>query len=243
MHRFYCPTKNIFKDKIIINDLKGVHHIKDVLRLKEKDRLSVFDDSGSEYDGYIKEMSPEAIVIAIKEKFPSKKETIVITLACALPKKSKFDDIVDKLTQLGVSKIIPLRTKRVIIKLDRHKACLRQLRWQKIAQNASQQCQRSHLPIIEPVKELGEVLSQAEDFDLKLIPTLIGERQELKEIIVARKAKNILVLIGPEGDFTPQEVDLAKQAGCIPISLGDLVLRVETAAVAVASFIKFYAKR
>ncbi len=243
MHRFYCPPKNIFNDKIIINDLKMVHYIKDVLRLKVKDGLFIFDDNDNEYCGYIREISHGEIVVAIKEKLHRKRTAVAITVACALPKKSKFDDIVDKLTQLGVSKIIPLQTKRVIIRLDRHKISLRQLRWQKIAQNASQQCQRNRLPTIDSVKELGEVLSEAGDFDLKLIPTLIGQRQELKEIIAARKAKNILVFIGPEGDFTPREIDLAKQAGCIPISLGDLVLRVETAAVAVASFIRFYADR
>jgi len=86
------------------------------------------------------------------------------------------------------------------------------------------------------------VLAESEDFDLKLIPTLLGERESLKNILTKPKCRNILVLIGPEGDFTPEEVALAKQAGCIPVSLGDLVLRVETAAIAAVSFIRFYAE-
>lgn len=83
-------------------------------------------------------------------------------------------------------------------------------------------------------------MSDSGSFDLKLIPTLTGERKPCKEILKESKAKNILVIIGPEGDFTSEELDSAKKAGCIPVSLGDLVLRVETAAVAVASFIHLY---
>lgn len=94
--------------------------------------------------------------------------------------------------------------------------------------------------VIESVKNLVEVLSSKDEYDLKLIATLSGQRRILKELIAKSKPKNILILIGPEGDFTGREVRLARKAGCIPVSLGKLVLRVETAAVAIVSFIRLY---
>ena len=165
---------------------------------------------------------------------------VKITVACAIPKASKMDDIVDKLTQLGVDRIIPLETEREIIKLDKHKRIFRQARWKKIALNASRQSQRNTLPAIESIKNIKELLSQVDAYDLRLIPTLTGIREAFQEILTKAKAKDILVFIGPEGDFTQEEINLAKRAGFIPVSLGDLVLRVETAAVAVASFIRIY---
>lgn len=244
MRRFFVPIKNIEGDRIIILDKAQVHHVKDVLRLKVKDNLIIFDGRGNEYNCIIEKITNE-VTLGIKHKSlpSSKKEGIKITLACAIPKKSKMDEIVDKLTQLGVDRIIPLLTERVIVKWDKQKRALQQKRWEKIALCASQQSQRSVLPIIEPIKDIKEVLSESEVFDLKLIPALIGRRKSLKEIFAQFKPQNILVLIGPEGDFTPQEVKLAVEAGCIPLSLGELVLRVDTAALAATSFIRLYADR
>lgn len=242
MHRFFALSQSISQNKIIISDKNQIHHIKNALRLKPKDEVIVFDDKGNEYKSIIEEISTQNVSFRIKARhkiIPSKR--VKITVACAIPKKSNMDDIVDKLTQLGVDRIIPLETERVIVKLDEHKKILRQKRWEKIAQNASQQSQRNQMPIIESIKGIKEVLSKAQDFDLKLIPTLIGRRKTVKEILDKFKPKNILILIGPEGDFSPQEVNSAKKAGCIPVSLGDSVLRVETAAIAIVSFIRLYA--
>lgn len=242
MQRLYCPTRNILGDKIIIDDKDQVHHAKNVLRLKLNEKAIIFDDKGNEYKSVLGKVLATSMIFEIKErrKIIPKTSNIKVTVACAIPKASHMDGIIDKLTQLGVDRIVPLETERVIVKLNRHKRILRQERWKKIALNASQQSQRNTLPILEPIKNVKEFLSNSGDFDLKLIPTLIEDRKPLKEVLDAPKPKNILVLIGPEGDFTPKELELAKKSGCIPVSLGDLVLRVETAAVAVASFIRFY---
>ena len=242
MHRFFASSQSISKNRIIISDGSQVHHIRNVLRLKPKDEAVIFDDKGNEYNSIIEAISAQSVMLKIKtkRKFIASRR-LKLTVACALPKKSKMDDIIDKLTQLGVERIIPLLTQRVIIKLDEHKKILRHKRWEEIALSASRQSQRNTLPVIEPIKDMREALSESKDFDLKLIPTLTGERKSLKEILSKSKPKNILVLIGPEGDFSPLEVALAKRAGFIPVSLGDLVLRVETAAIAVASFISLYA--
>jgi 16S rRNA (uracil1498-N3)-methyltransferase len=152
-----------------------------------------------------------------------------------------MDDIVDKLTQLGVECIIPLETERGIVRLDKQKKIQRSQRWEKIALSAAKQSQGSRLVVIKPVSALKDVLLSVDDFDLKLMPTLEGERKSLKDVFSRGECigiKKIIVLIGPEGDFTPGEVALAKKAGFIPVSLGERVLRVDTAAIAVASFIK-----
>lgn len=242
MHRLYCPSQNISGNKIVIDNKDQVHHAKNVLRLTVNEGVVIFDDKGNEYRSILEKSLPKSMIFKIKdEKNPILRPSKVkITVACAIPKDSRMDEIIDKLTQLGVERIIPLETERVIVKLDKHKGILRQERWKKIAFNASLQSQRNTLPILEPIKNIKQLLSDAGSFDLKLIPTLIEERKPLKEILEKSKPRNILVIIGPEGDFTTEEVNSAIKMGCIPVSLGDLVLRVETAAVAVVSFIRLY---
>lgn len=239
MHKFFVQGKNITGNKITILDNAQLRHIQRVLRFKPGEKLLATDELGNDYACVIEDISSSKVVLAIQGKRPAKLAGAAkITIACAIPKKSKFDDIVDKLTQLGVTKIIPLKTERVVVKFDRNKESLRKNRWEKIGLCASQQSQRSDIVVIESLQTLEEVLGSSSGYDLKIIPTLEGERRSLSQVL----AKNflpmkILVLIGPEGDFSAQEVELAKKAGCIPVSLGKLVLRVETAAVAVVSYI------
>jgi 16S rRNA (uracil1498-N3)-methyltransferase len=238
--RIYSASKNISEGKIIINDIEQIHYLKDVLRLKISCTITVFDEKGNEYKATIEQISSKNLSLKILNRLAHEQAMgIRLAIACAIPKKSKFDDIVDKLTQLGVDRIIPLITERVIVKIDRQKAAGRKQRWEKIALAASQQSQRNTVPVIDSVKDFKSALAETKDFDLKLIPTLPGERKSLKEKLEGEKYKNIIVFIGPEGDFTPEEVALAEKAGFIPVSLGESVLRVETAAVAVASFIRF----
>ena len=247
MHRLYCPSQNISLEKIIIDNKEQVHHARDVLRLKDNEEVIIFDDAGNEYRSVLEKLLAKSMIFRIKEKeeFILNPSKIKITLACAISKGSGMDKIIDKLTQLGVERFIPLETERVIVKLDKDKKILRQERWKKIALNASLQSQRNTIPILEPIKNIKELLADSGSFDLKLIPTLSGERKALKEILEESKAKNIkniLVIIGPEGDFTSGELDSAKKAGCIPVALGDLVLRVETAVIAVVSILNYALK-
>ncbi|MDD5154891.1 MAG: RsmE family RNA methyltransferase [Candidatus Omnitrophica bacterium] len=240
MRRFFAPSENISGKKITIADNKQQHYIKDVLRIKAGQEVIVFDEKTNEYLCSVEKLKP-ALALNIKKIYPACAipRNMVLSLACAIPKKSSMDDIVDKLTQLGVDRVIPLETERTIVRLDKKKKELRLGHWRNVAQSASQQSQRSSLPVIEPVQSVKEALSGAKGYDLKLIPTLEGERRSLKDVLRGSGAKNILVFIGPEGDFSPAEVELAKKSGCVAVSLGKEVLRVETAAVAVASYIKF----
>jgi 16S rRNA (uracil1498-N3)-methyltransferase len=202
----------------------------------------MFDENGNEYDCVIDGVSDKKIDLTITARHlaPLKDESVRITVACAIAKNVLMDDIVNKLTQLGVSRIIPLETERTIVRMDKVKKFLRLERWKRIAKSASQQCKRNDIPVVDSVRRLDEVLSEAESFDLKIIPTLEGEHRSIKEVFLENRAKRILVLVGPEGDFTDAEVRIAMKFGCIPVSLGELVLRVDTAAISIASFIRFY---
>lgn len=243
MHRLYSPSRNITKDKIIIDDKDLVHHARDVLRLRADEEVVIFNEKKEEYSCVLGEPSAGSLVFEIKRRLEpgSNPSGIKISIACAIPKGAHMDAIVDKLTQLGVHRIIPMETERVIVKLDKRKKALRLARWEKIALNASLQSQRNTLPILEPVRDIEEVLAGSAGFDLKLIPALFGRRNPLKEALEgASLPKNILVMIGPEGDFTDSELESAKNAGFLPVTLGNLVLRVETAAVSVAGFIRLY---
>lgn len=243
MQRVFCNSGNISANKISLTDNCLAHHLKDVLRIKENASVIACDELGKEYNCVVTNLTGQCVELTIKNimKNDSVGKT-KITVACALPKKSKFDDIIDKLTQLGADRIIPLQTERVIVKLDKDKEKSRFQRWNKIALSASEQSQRNTLPVIEPVMNLEDVLKDSAGFDLKLIPALIGERKTLPHILAASAPRNVLVLIGPEGDFSPTEVALAIKAGCVPVTLGKLVLRVETAAVSVVSMLNYALK-
>jgi 16S rRNA (uracil1498-N3)-methyltransferase len=241
MHRFFCLSPNIKNKEINIIDKNLVHYIRDVLRLKAQEELVIFDEKAFEYNCRVIDVSKK-ISLRILDQRAAKKQPsqVSLTIACAIPKMTKMDDIVDKLTQLGVDRIIPMEAERVIMKLDKDKKIAKHKRWEKIALSATQQSQRTYLPIVEPIQDIHEVLHKTQDFDLKLIPVLIGERKSLKDVFSQSQPqpKSIIIFIGPEGDFTPNELDYAKKHGFIPVSLGDLVLRVDTAAIAVSSYIK-----
>ncbi|MCX5694527.1 MAG: RsmE family RNA methyltransferase [Candidatus Omnitrophica bacterium] len=245
MNRFFVEKINPIDKQVILDDPEQLHHFKDVLRIKAGELVAVFDRLGNEYLAQVVEVDPNCAKLTIKEKRPINNLNIEITVACAIPKKVKMDDIIDKLTQLGVACIIPLQTERVVVKLDKQKKLQRHQRWEKIALSAVKQSQRSKFVVVRPVTDFKELITETKDFDLKLIPTLETERKTLKSIFnqtISSGFKKILILIGPEGDFTPQEISLAKRAGFIPVTLGSQVLRVDTAAIAVVSFIKLNAE-
>ncbi len=236
MHRFYIDR--VAGDTAALTDAGQFHHLKDVLRLKAGDNVAVFDSEGNEYAGVIESIEKKQAMIKVTAVKRGIRDKITLTIACAIPKGDRMDDVIDQLTQLGVARIIPMWTERVVVKLDEAKKQARFKRWQTIAQSAAEQSQRINLPVIMPVTPIADVVTGSQNYDLKLIPHLTGERRQIKDAL-AGGAKRIIVLIGPEGDFTPEEVKAALETGFIPVSLGDTVLRVATAAVAVASYLQF----
>ncbi len=243
MQRFFVSSKDRQGDKLILDDLKIIHHARDVLRLKAGEILTVIDQKGTLFECRIEELSERAVLKIIKEIPSGNEDKIRISIACAIPKRNKMDDIVDKLTQLGVEEIIPFFSERVVVMMDKKKRRLRWERWRKIAESASQQSQRTRIPIIEEPCDFKQVLKKADDFKLKLIAAVPAEKKDsLKRRLDHSGRESLMLLIGPEGDFTPGEIELAKKNGFLPVSLGDTVLRVETAVIAAVSFLRLYEK-
>jgi 16S rRNA (uracil1498-N3)-methyltransferase len=237
MHSFFISQK-IIGTSVSISADEQLHHLRDVLRLKVGDEVTVFDGEGNEYLGAIVGLEKQQAILTVKHRKAAQPRKLKLAIACAIPKQSKMDDIIDKLTQLGVDIVIPLKTERVIVKLEGHQGA-RLERWRKIARNAAEQSRRNTLPFISEVLDFNEVIAQSKDYNLKLIPTLAGDRKTIQEIFTGPKPNSIIALIGPEGDFTPLEVGEAIVAGFVPVSLGDWVLRVDTAAIALTSYFQF----
>jgi len=236
MHRFYLFQK-IDGNTIEVSDAEKLHHMVDVLRLKMGDEVFVFDGTGSEYRCVISRLEKKQAVLDILSRKLPGGSAVKIAVACALPKKAKVDDIIDKLTQLGVDEIIPMETERVVVKVGDNRESRLQ-RWRKIAEGAAEHSHRSSLPIIPAVMNFKEMLQYTAGYELKLVPNLEGERKEIRDIVAGNKFGSVLVVIGPEGDFSPGEVEEAVKYGFVPLSLGQNVLRVDTAAVAAAAYLR-----
>jgi len=239
MHRFYTPPENI-SEKITINDKAEVHHIRDVLRMKIGQVAIIFDGKGSEYSAKIISHDEREVKLSIiKKNAMEEKDLFKVCLACALPKKSKFEFIVEKATELGVERIIPLQTSRTIVNLKGEREDKKVSRWQGIAINASEQSQRKTIPKIEKIFTFKDAVQEVSRYDICFIPCLLGKRKKIEEVFHQFKGKNIMVFIGPEGDFTPEEVKFAIKSGCQPVTLGERVLKVDSAAFYTLSVINF----
>jgi len=239
MSRFYAPGENI-KGNLIHIDGQEARHILNVMRLGSGDKVVVFDGTGKEYAGFIKEVKSKSLIVEIiKVKSPKKEILPAITLAQAIPKKQKMDYIVEKATELGVSEIIPVISERTIVKVDEIKLDKRSRRWQKIAEEAAKQCGRSDIPKIKKADKFYNVISSVNDYDLSLIAHLAEERIPLKESLIGFRNGKIIVFIGPEGDFTPEEILMAKETPSKFISLGSRVLKSDTAGLYVLSILNY----
>jgi 16S rRNA (uracil1498-N3)-methyltransferase len=220
---------------ILLRLASQVHHLRDVLRLTVGESVTVFDDVGSECLCTVEHIGRESVGLTVRARNSHVVRGARLTVAVAVPKKG-MDEIIDKLTQLGVESIIPMRTERVVVRLSGEGAVGKADRWRRLAQAAAEQSQSSRVPEVRPVTDFETVL--AVPADLRLIPHLCGDRKTLTEALGRQTSGSILVLIGPEGDFTDAEVRLALQYGFVPVSLGPQVLRVDTAAIAVAGYLR-----
>jgi len=248
MRRFYLPN---FQQPVVAAD--EAHHVIHVLRLKAGDTVNVFDGRGHEAQARIAEITRDAVRLSILQHSSTPFLPCRITLAQAIPKKS-MDLIVQKATELGVASIVPLMSERSLVQLD--EGSKKVDRWREIALDACKQCGNNWLPEIQPPQKAREFIQRLDStphaklsphergkrlgegqFDLKLIASLQPDAKPLKQILSSTPAlqhsnfPSVLILIGPEGDFTPAELSLAKSADCLPLSLGPLVLRAETAAL------------
>jgi 16S rRNA (uracil1498-N3)-methyltransferase len=222
MSRFYLPNL----EPLILTGAEA-HHATHVLRLRAGDDIQVFDGTGNAVDCQITTMKKDGVALQAIRRFHTEPLRCRLTLAQAIPKKN-MDLIVQKATELGVAKIVPLVTERTVVQVT--EASRKLERWREIALESCKQCRNNWLPEVSAPQSLEKFLAAPGQFDLKLVAALQPDAKPLKEIL-AGTVSSALILIGPEGDFTPAEYEAARAAGCVPLSLGTLVLRAETAAL------------
>lgn len=239
MSRFYVSKDQVKGNSIVITG-KEAHHIQNVMRLKRFDKVAAFDGSGKEYTGFIRDAGAGSVTVEIVEtRVPPNSEKIRTTLIQAIPKKEKMDYIVEKATELGVNHILPVVTARTIVEWDEKKKASAVTRWQKIALEASKQCGRVDIPEVETIEDFGDAVKGAGDYNLALIAALNDKTIPLKEVVRGFKGPSVAVAIGPEGDFTPEEIEKAVEANFKLISLGPRVLKSDTAGLAVLSILNY----
>ena len=240
MRRFFLEKNNIREDKATIRGSEA-RHIGRVLRLGVGDTLYLLDEDGCEYQAIIIAKSSKAVEVELLRKNPPRDDSpITVILGQALPKAQKMDYIVQKATELGVSTIIPFFTVRTVISLDDQRSKKRQGRWQKIAMEATKQCGRLVAPRIEDVMPFKEVLKKYSDNLLKIILWEDEKNIKLKEVLRRNQPpQNVIFLIGPEGGFTDDEVDIAREAGFQSVSLGRYILRTETAGLCLLGILQY----
>lgn len=238
MHRFFHPTISV-KDVLNQITLEGeeAHHAIRVLRLRKGDKLILLNGKGAQFLCDCINIEKNKLILNIVEKkvFPPPGATL--TLIQAIPKGRLIDEIIEKSIELGVNRIIPLITRRVVPSWESSEKLKRIERWRQIAISAMKQCGQTYLPLIEEPINLEVFLEKKEKFEINLVCALSDETKHPRIIFenfrnqYQRNPFSICVWIGPEGDFTPEELHLIKENGALPISLGNLVLRVETAAI------------
>lgn len=247
MHQFFVEPNQIQEKRIVITG-KDVNHIKNVLRMKPGEEISVSNGTdGKEYRCGIEEIREEEIICGlrfIKEEgleLPSR-----IYLFQGLPKADKMELIIQKAVELGVYEIVPVACRRCVVRLDEKKAANKVSRWQGIAEAAAKQSRRGMIPKVHHVLGFQEALRYGSAAPVKLIPyELAGEEGETmaktKAIMNSLKpGEDVAVFIGPEGGFEEEEVALAIASGAVPITLGRRILRTETAGMTVLSILMYH---
>lgn len=200
--------------------------------------MDVFDGKDNEYACKIEKIYRGSLELETIETMKGFQNPCQITLACAVVKNSRFDYLIEKAAELGVKRIIPMRTQRTIVKLSQDRKLIKLNRWKIISQEASKQCERIDFPEIEPVGEFKGLLNRIGSYDLAIMPNLGLGNRDIAEAVKDFKGSSILVFIGPEGDFSQEEIDSAVQKGSKGVSLGNLVLKTDTAAIAVLSYLR-----
>lgn len=247
MQHFFVDPSAIEGSLIRISG-DDVNHIKNVLRMKPGEEVSISTGmEDREYRAEITELKDDEIICTlrfIKEK--GVELPVRLTLFQGLPKADKMDLIIQKAVELGVSRIVPVRTDRAVVKLDDKKAAAKRERWQKIAEAAAKQSGRAYIPEVSLPSDIREALKEAAAMDAASIPYELAEGMEdtkafVKKVreLADKKEGTAGIFIGPEGGFTKEEIELAVSNGIKPVSLGRRILRTETAGLMLLSVLMY----
>lgn len=244
MHRFFVEPEQITGSYITISGNEA-HHIINVLRLSPGERIVVCDGEGYEYEGDIGECSRDKVTVKVIVVRKSLSEPpIQVVLAQGFPKKAEsLELVIQKATELGVSRVVPLITERTVARPKDDKLDSRLKRWKRIALEAAKQSQRARVPVVDKPLDLIGFLETVPRDALCLIPWEMEKNVGIKEILDWEVkngfSRTVAVLIGPEGGFSEQEVDEARKAGAIPVSMGPRILRTETAGITAMGIILY----
>ena len=240
MRYFFVESKAINKPFATIEGSE-VRHMKNVLRLKPGDKIRVFDGEGFEYDASINRFFADRVEIKIKRKFPGTKESpIRIGVAQALLKEKKMDRLLRHLCELGITHWVPFISERAVAKPGAKRLTARVERWEKILKESCKQCQRARLPEIIKMMSFEEVVHYGQSWDLKIV-FYENESAMLHSLMSPAPQpvpQKILLVLGPEGGFSDQEIDKVKAAGFVMAGLGPRILRAETATMAACALIQ-----
>jgi len=221
------------------------HHALHVVRLRRGERVAVVNGAGTEFLCEVQDCARDKIQFAVAGKNSVPPPSCQITLLQAVPKGKIIESIIQKATELGVSRIVPLLSERVTTRLGNGSAAHKAAKWQLVAVEAIKQCGSAWLPRVEPSITPKEFLARKENSELPLIASLQPGSRHAREYFRdfqnshGRLPKSLCIWIGPEGDFTPEEAAAIQAGGALPITLGRLVLRVETAAIYCLSILNY----
>ena len=242
--RFFLPADRCQGVEIVLSD-REAHHAADVLRLRVGDRAEILDGAGAELGCEVREVARRQVRLAVIERRHRPPLPYRLTLLQAIPKGHTMDSIVQKATELGAARIVPLLTERTVTRLDGDTAGAKVEKWRQVAIEAVKQCGNPWLPEISSPLTPAEFLSRQETFDLPLIAALQNERRHPRACCAefqtrhGRLPHTLCVWIGPEGDFSPAELGQITAAGALPVTLGPLVLRSDTAACYALSVLSY----
>jgi 16S rRNA (uracil1498-N3)-methyltransferase len=244
MHRFYLAPENWNPDALALTGTEA-HHCRNVLRLESGDKVVVFDGRGRELTAEITSADSSDIRLRKIHEARTTPLRCQITLGQAIPKGKNMDLIVQKAVEIGASEIAPIISARTVVRLDEESAASKQAKWQTVAIEAAKQSGQNWLPPVHVPQTMSRFFQHPRRFDLQLIGSLQSDAVHLKKILAeystehGDRPSSVLMLVGPEGDFTPAELSLGRSHGCRPITLGPIVLRVETASIYCLSILSY----
>jgi len=240
MRRFLVEKDRISGNRAFLKEDEA-RHIGKVLRLGVGDTIYLLDEEGSTYHAMITARDAKTVEVEIVEKIPPQKEpSMEIVLGQAIPKAQKMDLIVQKATELGVSSIIPFLSDRSVPLLDAERSLRKRMRWQKVAVEATKQCGRTIVPQVDAIIPFRGLLNRWDENSLKIMLWEDEKNNTLKDLLKTHQpSARVVILVGPEGGFSGQEVNMAREAGFHTVSLGKYILRTETAGMSLLSIVHY----
>lgn len=240
-HFFVEPSQRQAEQITVLGS--DVWHIRNVLRMKPGEQVEISDGTGMRYFCVLEEVKSDCVIFRVQDTWAEDRELPVrIVLFQGIPKGDKMELILQKAVELGVYEIVPVVTRRTIVKLDDRKAEKKRERWNAISKAAAKQSGRSLVPNVHEMLSFSEALDYAGNLDGILIPyEKAGDMQESARRIEEKlEGKSVGIFIGPEGGFEEEEVALAREAGAAAITLGRRILRTETAGLAILSVLMYH---